>query len=170
MSLFHHPALLLGCALLSHAAQAQQPAPPTAQQKAAARAQRIEYNACPLRAYCMDCGTTPADLLQVPVDAYFHQQLTPAQITPLTGTVMVQIMVDTTGVACCLSVQNLTARPNASIEALHLDRLVAAMPRWQPARTGSRAQTASTTVRLQFEGAAGFSARHFRLGRSQPKP
>jgi len=154
--------------LTSQLAVAQRPAPPTETQKATARAQRIEYNACPLTAYCLDCGTTPAELTSTTLDLYFHQKLSPAQAQPLTGQVLVQIIVDTTGAVCCQSVQNLTTSPNGQIEALHLDQVVAAMPRWQPARTGSAAQKASATVRLTFNGSKPFYADRFYVGRRQP--
>ncbi|QIL78354.1 hypothetical protein [Hymenobacter sp. HDW8] len=129
----------------------------------------IRYPVCNQDVACLECAAVPVQVGSLRLTDYFRQALPLPQTNALTGMVLVHIDIDDEGVPCCRSVQNYTDSPHPQVQQLNLDRVVAAMPRWQLVRQNDHAVSSSTSLRFVFAGPAGFYAEPFFTGGLHPQ-
>ena len=95
----------------------------------------IDYKSCTHTNFCLDCGSVPAGLVSGTPNEFFHKNIDDKQARKLKGTLLIQVMIDSTGHACCPRIQNFTYAFNSSIEQLKIAALVSSTS-WQFVQQG----------------------------------
>ena len=85
--------------------------------------------------YCYDCGEQKAVFLGK-LKKYFEKEINPRDLDLIHGIIVVEIAVDSAGNACANGFYNRTSNTTNQIMLLNLDRIVANMPKWEPATIG----------------------------------
>ena len=147
---------------------AAQQAPPSR----AVAASIIDYETCTWTNFCLDCGTPAAGLANITPDAFVRAALPEKQTKKLKGTLLIQVMIDSLGRACCNRIQNFTSLSNQQIKKLALDKAIANAS-WQFVQTAphtSRTAAARVMLRAKFDGPNGFTADYYRISFDSVKP
>jgi hypothetical protein len=87
---------------------------------------------CPRLLYCTDSLSSPA-LFKKNLTKYFSKEINWRKLEPVKGVIVVQISIDSNGVACCKGYVNYTINRNEEVADIWIDRLINAMPQWRPA-------------------------------------
>lgn len=90
---------------------------------------------CPQLDYCYDCGEQKAVFLGK-LKKYFEKEINPRDLDMIHGILVVEVAVDSAGNACANSFYNRTANTTNQVMLLDLDRIIARMPKWEPAVIG----------------------------------
>lgn len=106
-----------------------------------------KFEDCKISSFCLDCGDPQA---QPPKTVIQHilRGIGEKQLTSLKGSLELQILISKDGKPCLLSVDNKTG---VSSEVLNLKRSVNATEDWIPAMTGSKKESSSVSLILEFE-------------------
>lgn len=102
---------------------------------------------CPVKAFCLDCGD-PKTVFAEDLTAYFNTRIPAETHKKIKGQVLLQVLVDSVGHPCVISVGNKTNSRN--LAALRLVELVNAMPAWNPALEKGKPIRVSTSLRFDF--------------------
>lgn len=106
-----------------------------------------KYDDCKLSRFCLDCGDPKAELPDKAVETILNG-LNQKSLKKINGTIKVQILVDTLGKACLISLENST---NVSSKKLDLQNAINSMPQWSPSMKDGKAQSASVSLELVFQ-------------------
>ncbi len=105
-----------------------------------------KFNDCALTQFCLDCGdikgTYYGDL-----NTYFAEKLQGKNLKHIKGSVFVQLLIDTSGKQCVMSIGN---KATGNVSALDLKNIINAMTGWKPATSKGKPENVSITIRFDF--------------------
>src|SRR6187549_492277 len=105
-----------------------------------------KFDNCHLTQFCLDCGEPKA---QTPHDfaKYLVQKLNPKSLKRINGSIDVQILVDTLGNSCLLSVKN---ESNAKTSKLNIQGAIQNSSKWITAISQGKPTSSSVSLKLSF--------------------
>lgn len=106
-----------------------------------------KFNDCGLTRFCLDCGDTKG-VYSGDLNSFFIENFWTKNLKDIEGTVLVQVLIDTTGKQCVISIGN---KAKGKISNLDLRNTINAMTGWKPAITKGKAENVSITLRFDFE-------------------
>ena len=106
-----------------------------------------KFPSCYINGFCLDCGTVKSDY-DGRLDSFIVNNLSPKSINNLSGLIEVQILVDSTGHCCLMSMKN---ESNFESKKLKLEQLFESMNNWKPALKNTTPINASLCFQLNFE-------------------
>ena len=74
-----------------------------------------KFNDCNLTEFCLDCGDTKG-VYKGDLNQFFSQKFSPSKLRGVEGSVFVQILIDSSGHQCVLSIGNRTTGKFSKIE------------------------------------------------------
>lgn len=113
------------------------------------RAQNLfpeKFNACTLTQFCLDCGDTKGTY-SGDLNTYFAEKLQGKKIKNIEGSIFVQLLIDTTGKHCVISIGN---KATGKVSKLDLRNTINAMTGWKPAISKGKPENVSITIRFDF--------------------
>lgn len=106
-----------------------------------------KFDNCGVTEFCLDCGDTKGAYTG-DLNNFFAENFKEKNLKGIKGTVFVQVLIDTTGSQCVLSIGNKT---NKNIANLQLPKTINGMNGWKPAITDGKPENVSITLRFEFE-------------------
>ena len=106
-----------------------------------------KFDDCDINSFCLDCGDTKAHF-DSDINQYFNQRVKKENYIGIQGSIIVQVLVDSTGKQCVKSISNVTNIHNISI--LGIRDIINAMPAWQPAETNKKPINVSINLNFTF--------------------
>jgi ligand-binding sensor domain-containing protein len=107
-----------------------------------------KFDGCKMSRFCLDCGEPKAELTKDAVKSILNG-LNQKSLKKINGLIRVQILVDTLGNSCLLSAENGT---NVTSKKLGLQNAINSMSKWTPSMKDNKAQKASVSLELVFQG------------------
>ena len=77
-----------------------------------------KFDGCNIGSFCLDCGETKG-AFKDDLTTYFSGKLTTKQLKEIDGTVLVQVLIDTTGMQCVKSIGNHATDARFVLVTLH---------------------------------------------------
>jgi len=105
-----------------------------------------KFNDCALTQFCLDCGDTKG-VYNGDLNAFFANKFQVKNLKKIEGSVFVQILIDTTGRQCVISIGN---KATGNISKLDLRNTINEMIGWKPAITDGKPENVSITLRFDF--------------------
>jgi hypothetical protein len=105
-----------------------------------------KFSDCGLSDFCLDCGDTKG-VYDGDLNRYFAKKFQEKNLQEIKGTILVQILIDTTGKQCVISIGNKT---QGKITNLDLRNTINAMTGWKPAIIDGKPKNVSITLRFEF--------------------
>ncbi len=106
-----------------------------------------KFNDCHLSTFCLDCGETKG-FYNGDLFPFFTEKFEPEKIKGVSGTILVQILIDSTGKQCVISLGN---KASGKISKLDLRNTINSMTGWIPAVSGGKPTNVSITLRFDFD-------------------
>lgn len=106
-----------------------------------------KFEGCQLSRFCLDCGETKAQ----PPNSFADEilkNLDSKSLKKISGSILIQVIVDTLGTPCLLSVKN---ESNIKTQKLNLKSAIDKTSKWNPAISKENIEKASVSLKLIFE-------------------
>lgn len=113
------------------------------------RAQNLfpeKFSGCAISTFCLDCGEIKG-AYNGDLTAFFAEKLQADQLKNIEGIVLVQVLIDTAGRQCVLSIGN---KASGKVSKLNLQNTINSMTGWQPAFSHGKASDVSITLKFTF--------------------
>ncbi len=105
-----------------------------------------KFNDCGLAQFCLDCGDTKG-VYDGDLNSFFAEKFQSKSLKNIEGTVLVQVLIDTTGKQCVISMAN---KAKGKISKLDLRNIINSMTGWKPAISNGKPENVSITLRFDF--------------------
>jgi ligand-binding sensor domain-containing protein len=106
-----------------------------------------KFTDCALSGFCLDCGDIKG-VYEGDLNGYFADIFKPGDLSKIEGTVFVQLLIDSTGHQCVISIGN---KAKGNISKLDLRGKLNAMSGWKPASDKGVSEDVSITLRFEFK-------------------
>jgi streptogramin lyase len=102
-----------------------------------------EFDNCDMGSFCLDCGEVKG-IYNGDLTEYFSKSIVANKINGVNETILVQVLIDTTGKQCVKSIQN-------NVPKLTLSDVINSMTGWRPAISKGKPQNVSVTLKFEIK-------------------
>ncbi len=111
----------------------------------------ISFPTCNVNAFCIDCdGARPSLEKGMSVTDYFLKRINHEVIKNLLGYLSIEVMLDTSGKACCRTIGNLTNTSNDAVRNLHIAEIIGGMPEWKTKKNKKSEENNLIILEMKF--------------------
>ncbi len=107
-----------------------------------------KFNDCGLTEFCLDCGDTKG-IYTGDLYNFFAKKFKEKNFKNIEGTVLVQVLIDTNGKQCVISIGN---KAKGNVSNLDIRNTINSMTGWNPAISKNKPENVSITLRFDFAG------------------